>query len=149
MQLQNEIQASRFESTHQQAVVNVIFTCNWCNDKFKQAMMPYNVTTQQFNVLRILRGQYPKPSTINLLKARILDKMCDASRIVDRLVQKELVVKESNPIDKRAVDILISEKGLDLLKQMDLEVDLSAPVSSNLTDEEAEQLNYLLDKMRG
>ncbi|WP_316793998.1 MarR family winged helix-turn-helix transcriptional regulator [Pedobacter frigoris] len=149
MQLQKEIQASRFESAHQQAVVNVIFTCNWCNDKFKQAMMPYNVTTQQFNVLRILRGQYPKPSTINLLKARILDKMCDASRIVDRLVQKELVVKKSNPVDKRAVDILISEKGLELLKQMDQEVDLSAPISSNLTDEEAGQLNYLLDKMRG
>lgn len=149
MQLQKEIHASRFESAHQQAVVNVIFTCNWCNDKFKQAMTPYNVTTQQFNVLRILRGQYPKPSTINLLKARILDKMCDASRIVDRLVQKELVVKESNPFDKRAVDILISEKGLELLVQMDRELDLSAPVSSNLTEEEAEQLNYLLDKMRG
>lgn len=149
MQLQKEIHTSRFESAHQQAVVNVLFTCNWCNDKFKQAMLPYNVTTQQFNVLRILRGQHPKPSTINLLKARILDKMCDASRIVDRLVQKGLVVKEINSTDKRAVDILINEKGLELLMQMDQEVDLSAPVSSNLTVEEAEMLNILLDKMRG
>lgn len=149
MQLQKEIQASRFESLHQQAVVNVVFTCNWCNDRFKQAMLPYGVTTQQFNVLRILRGQHPKPSTINLLKTRILDKMCDASRIVDRLVQKQLVVKKPNATDKRAVDILITEKGLTLLKQMDQEVDLSAPASENLTEEEAEQLNFLLDKMRG
>lgn len=149
MQLQKEIQASRFESVYQQAVVNVVFTCNWYNDKFKQAMLPYGITMQQFNVLRILRGQHPKPSTINLIKARILDKMCDASRIVERLVQKQLVVKEPNESDKRSVDILITEKGLSLLRQMDHEVDLSTPVSSNLTNEEAEQLNLLLDKMRG
>lgn len=149
MELQKETQTSRFESLYQQAMVNVIFTYGWCNDQLKLAMSPYDITTQQFNILRILRGQYPDPSTINLLKSRMLDKMSDASRIVDRLVQKKYVIKEVSPTDKRAVDILISEKGLALLAQIDMEVDLSAFVSANLSIDEAERLNHLLDKMRG
>jgi DNA-binding MarR family transcriptional regulator len=149
MQLQKEIKTSKFESVYQQAMVNVVFTYSWCNDQLKQVMAPYDITTQQFNILRILRGQFPAPSTINLLKSRMLDKMCDASRIVDRLVQKGYVLKAISPNDKRAVDILITEKGLALLNQIDAEVDLSAMVAPNLTEEEALQLNELLDKMRG
>jgi len=149
MDLQKATQTSRFESIHQQAIVNVLYTNGWCNDGIKKVILPYDITPHQFNVLRILRGQYPNASTINLLKSRMLDKMCDASRIVDRLVQKELVVKNVNSHDKRAVDILISQKGLDLLEQMDEEVRLSAMIESNLTEEEAGLLNSLLDKMRG
>lgn len=149
MPLQNEIKTSRFESVFQQAVVNVVFTYNWCTDQMKQVIAPYDITTQQFNVLRILRGQYPNPSTINLIKSRMMDKMSDASRIVERLVQKHLVEKEVNSSDKRAVDIRISSKGLSLLEKMDAEVDLSAVVSPNLTEKEAEELNLLLDKLRG
>lgn len=149
MQLQKEISISGFESLYQQAVVNVVFTSGWCNEQMKQLLAPYDITNQQFNILRILRGQYPNPSTINLLKSRMLDKMCDASRIVDRLVQKELVLKEVNTEDKRAVDIIISKKGLQLLTQMDHEVDLSAMASNTLTEQEADQLNFLLDKLRG
>lgn len=149
MQLQKEISTSGFENVHQQAIVNVVFTFHWCNDKIKQAIAPYEITPQQFNILRILRGQYPKPCTINLLKSRMLDKMCDASRIVDRLVQKDLVRKAINPQDKRAVDILISDRGLELLQVTDKEVDITKLISPNLTADESEQLNLLLDKMRG
>lgn len=149
MQLQKEIKISGFESVFQQAVVNVVFSSGWCNEQIKQILAPYDITNQQFNILRILRGHHPVPATINLLKSRMLDKMCDASRIVDRLVQKGLVIKKINPADKRAVDIIISSKGLELLDQMDQELDLSAIVSANLTEEEAGQLNDLLDKMRG
>ncbi|TDO24754.1 MarR family winged helix-turn-helix transcriptional regulator [Pedobacter duraquae] len=149
MQLQKEISTSGFENERQQAIVNIVFTFHWCNDKIKQAIAPYEVTPQQFNILRILRGQYPKPCTINLLKSRMLDKMCDASRIVDRLMQKDLVRKAINSQDKRSVDILISDKGLSLLKTMDQEVDITAIISPNLTIEESEQLNLLLDKLRG
>lgn len=149
MELQNEIKASRFESVFQQAVVNVYYTYSWCTEQMKQIVAPYDITTQQFNVMRILRGQYPDPSTINLIKSRMLDKMSDASRIVDRLVQKGLLEKEVNTEDKRAVDIKISKKGLNLLKKMDAEINLSAFVSSNLTEHEAVQLNILLDKLRG
>lgn len=149
MQLQKETQTARFESVHQQAIVNILHTYNWCTDKLKQTVQPYDITTQQFNVLRILRGQYPNPSTVTLVKSRMLDKMCDASRIVDRLVQKGLIVKDGNIVDKRAVDVMISEKGLQLLEKMDAEVSISGIVSGNLTQKEAEQLNALLDKMRG
>lgn len=147
--MSKETKVPRYESPFHEAIVNVSFTHNWCNDKVKQAVSPFDVTSQQFNVLRILRGQYPNPSTINLIKARMLDKMSDASRIVDRLVQKDLVMKKINSYDKRAVDILITEKGILLLKRTDKEVDLSAILSSNLTKGEAEQLNLLLEKARG
>lgn len=149
MQLQKETKTSKFESEYQQAIVNVLFTYGWCIDNLKKEIEAYDITTQQFNILRILRGQYPNPSTISLLKSRMLDKMCDASRIVDRLVQKGYVLKATSPNDKRAVDILITEKGLTLLKQIGTEVNLWAFVSANLTEEEAIQLNNLLDKMRG
>jgi len=146
--MQKETKTTHEESVFLQAMVNVYFTHNWCNDKMKQILAPYEVTPQQFNVLRILRGQYPKPSTINLLKTRMLDKMCDASRIVDRLVHKNFLVKDVNTYDKRAVDIVISEKGLALLKKMDKEIDLSGILSPCLSPEEAAQLNALLDKIK-
>jgi DNA-binding MarR family transcriptional regulator len=149
IQLQKEIKAPLYESIFHEAMVNVAFTQNWCNDQVKQAVSLYDITNQQFNVLRILRGQHPEPSTINLLKSRMLDKMCDASRIVDRLVQKDLICKKTNTYDKRAVDISINEKGLALLKKMDKEMDLSAILSGNLTHQEAEQLTSLLEKARG
>lgn len=149
MQLQKETLTTRFESIHHQVVVNVLHTGNWCNDKLKQLIIPYDITTQQFNIMRILRGQFPNPSTINLLKLRMLDKMSDASRIVDRLVQKDLVIKKPNKVDKRSVSILISNKGLELLKRMDEDINISSIITSNLTVAEAFQLNELLDKMRG
>src|SRR5690606_22682725 len=108
-----------------------------------------HITLQQFNILRILRGQHPQPATVNLLKERMLDKMSDASRIVERLVKKKLAVREVNRKDRRAVDIYITEKGLELLKKLD-EKDLGTDVlRKNLSHEETDMLNRLLDNMRG
>ena len=149
VQLQKEVKASKFENIFQQALVNVIFTYHWSTKNVKEALEPFDITQQQYNVLRILRGQYPSPATVNLIKNRILDKMSDTSRIVDRLIQKGYVDKSVNNYDKRAVDIIISDKGLSLLKKMDKEVDFSSFIAPNLTETEAEQLNILLDKMRG
>jgi DNA-binding MarR family transcriptional regulator len=100
-------------------------------------------------VLRILRGQQPKAASINLIKERMLDKMCDASRIVDRLEQKKLVTRVSNIKDKRSVDIFITDKGLDLLQVIKVEVAMNNILSKNISDTEASQLNDLLDKLRG
>lgn len=149
MELQEEVKSSKFENIYQQALINVYFTYHWSNQNVKEALSPYDITQQQFNVLRILRGQYPKPCTINLVKSRILDKLSDVSRIVDRLVQKKYVHKNINNDDKRALDIIISSKGLKLLKTLDLEVDFSSFIRPNLSEEEAMQLNVLLDKFRG
>jgi DNA-binding MarR family transcriptional regulator len=149
MQLQKEVQTSKFESNHQQALVNIIYTYGWSCQKIKEVLAPYGITQQQYNVLRILRGQYPSPSTIGLIKNRILDKMSDTSRIVDRLIQKGYLEKTVNNRDKRAVDIIISDKALTLLKKMDKEVNFSTLVADNINAEEAAQLNLLLDKLRG
>ncbi|RZL44952.1 MAG: MarR family transcriptional regulator [Pedobacter sp.] len=149
VKLQTEVKTNKFENVFQQSLVNLIFTYHWSNQKVKEMLSPFDITPQQYNVLRILRGQYPSPSTVNLIKARILDKMSDTSRIVDRLIQKGYVDKSVNNYDKRAVDIIISDKGLSLLKKMDKEVNFSTFIEPNLTEDEAEQLNVLLDKMRG
>ena len=119
MRIDDEIQSSKFENNYHKAVINISYTYNWVNNETRSLFEKNNITVQQFNILRILRGQYPNPATVNLLKERMIDKMSDASRIVDRLVQKGLVSRCTNTKDRRAVDIRISEQGLKTLAIMD------------------------------
>jgi len=149
MELEKEIHSTKFTSQHQKASVNIVFTYNWLNGLIKAELEKFKITNQQFNILRILRGQYPNPATINILKERMLDKMSDASRIVDRLVQKELVTRTVNKKDRRAVDILITQKGLELLDSIHIEEAMNDGLRSNLSEDEAKQLGNLLDKFRG
>ncbi len=149
MRIDDEIQSSKFEDNYHKAVVNIAYTEGWLNNTLRCHFEKYNLTNQQFNILRILRGQYPKPATVNLLKERMIDKMSDASRIVDRLVQKEMITRCTNNKDRRAVDIRISEKGLEVLAAMDVEFKTKDFLKNNLTSEEAGQLSDLLDKLRG
>ncbi len=148
MELEKEISQKNFRSEQQKAMINLIYTYHWINNIARQDFIAYDITMQQFNILRILRGQYPNPSSINLLRERMLDKMCDASRMVDRLKQKELIERCVNKKDKRSVDIVISQKGLDLLSKIDQEIDMDRAISK-LSDEDAKTLNTILDKMRG
>ncbi|QQL50780.1 MarR family winged helix-turn-helix transcriptional regulator [Mucilaginibacter ginkgonis] len=148
MKIDDEIKG-KFEDNHHRAVVNLNYTYGWINNKLRGQFEKYNLTTQQFNVLRILRGQLPNAATVNLLKERMVDKMSDASRIVDRLIQKGLVSRCTNNKDRRAVDVHITDQGLELLSQMDIEVKTKDWLSDHLTDDEAEQLSSLLDKLRG
>jgi len=149
MRIDDEIKSTKFEDNLHKAVININYTYGWLNNMLKHEFGKYNLTTQQFNILRILRGQYPKSATINLLKERMIDKMSDASRIVDRLLQKGLVSRCTNNKDRRAVDIRISDEGLELLAQMDTEVRTKDLLQGRLTCEEAAQLSDLLDKLRG
>jgi DNA-binding MarR family transcriptional regulator len=149
MEIEKEIATSKFENNHQKAIVNLIYTYGWLTNSLKQRLNKHKITLQQFNILRILRGQHPKPATVNLLKDRMLDKMSDASRIVERLVQKELVQRCVNEKDRRAVDVLISNKGLDILKRLDNDMSSIDILKGNISDEEAGHLSSLLDKMRG
>jgi len=149
MELEKEITSNKFESSYHKSAVNIIYTHGWLITQFKKRLGKYDLTVQQFNILRILRGQYPNPATINLLKERMLDKMSDASRIVDRLIQKELVTRDVNNTDRRAVDIKISEKGLNMLKTLDPHMTGRDFLEDNLTENEAELLSNLLDKFRG
>ena len=149
MEIEKEIVNRKFENNHQKAIVNLIYTYGWITNQLRQRLNKHKITLQQYNILRILRGQNPKPATINLLKERMLDKMSDASRIVERLVQKDLVQRCVNDKDRRAVDIRISPKGLAILQKLDHEMSSSDILKDNITEEEAEMLSSLLDKMRG
>jgi len=149
MKIEDEIQSSKFEDNYHKAVINISYTSGWLSNLLRLNFEKYNLTSQQFNVLRILRGQQPKPVTINMIKERMIDKMSDASRIVDRLVQKELVSRCTNNVDRRAVDIHITEKGLEILSKMDVEFKTSDLFKHNLTEDEAGQLSDLMDKLRG
>jgi DNA-binding MarR family transcriptional regulator len=149
MRIDDEIQSNKFEDSYHKTVINISYTYGWLNNLFRCTFEKYNLTQQQFNILRILRGQYPNPATVNLLKERMIDKMSDASRIVDRLVQKGLVSRCTNTKDRRAVDIRISDVGLEILSKMDIEFKAGDFLKNNLTEQEACQLSDLLDKMRG
>jgi DNA-binding MarR family transcriptional regulator len=149
MEIEKEIFSNKFENNHQKAIVNLIYTYGWITNLLKQQLNKYKITLQQYNILRILRGQHPNPATINMLKERLLDKMSDASRIVDRLEQKELVNRFINTKDRRAVDILITKKGLDLLLKLDVEMSSKNFLDENINSTEAGILSDLLDKMRG
>jgi len=149
MEIEKEIYSNKFENSHQKVIINLIYTYGWITNLLKQKLNRHKITLQQYNILRILRGQHPNPATINLLKERMLDKMSDASRIVERLVQKELVNRCINDKDRRAVDILISPKGLEILKKLDIQMSSREILKKNLNEEDAELLSSLLDKMRG
>jgi len=146
MRLEEEIKQVAFQNEYQKASINIFYTGNWLQDNQKETFKKYDLTLPQFNILRILRGQYPNPVTINLLIERMLDKTSNASRIVDRLEIKGLVTRKQCPNDRRTVDVIINASGLALLSQIDKE-DIHGPIR-NLTDQEARQLNTLLDKIR-
>ncbi len=148
LKLEDEIQQKKFKSETQKLAINLTYTHNWLNAHYSAMFRSSDITMQQFNVLRILRGQYPNPCSVKLIKERMLDRMSDASRIVDKLKAKELVDRRECPVDRRSVDILITDKGLELLKSMDSIDEDFKGVFKTLTDEEMKTLNHLLDKLR-
>ncbi len=147
MGLEQDVNQLKFRNEYQKATINIIYTSNFLQQQFKTLLEPADITTQQFNILRILRGESPL-STLQI-RERMLDKMSDTSRLVERLLKKELLEKKSCKFDKRLVDVTITEKGLALLAELDASADRLDSIISNLTSAEAKQLNELLDKARG
>ena len=146
MKIEDEIKQQKFVNPRHKAVINLLFTSNWLVNKQQYYFKSFGITGQQFNVSRILKGQHPKSISAKEIKARMLDKNSDMSRMLDRLIAKNLIVKKSCPKDKRASDVNITTAGLELLKKMQQhEVDRFL----KLSDTEAEQLSNLLDKSRG
>lgn len=143
------VRVKQFASPWHRVTINVIYTNNWLNVMLEKRAGAKQITLQQFNVLRVLRGQFPNPVTNNLLKERLLTKTPDISRLVDRIVSKGLVSRTKNSGDKRAVDLLITEKGMHLLQEIEQDMMLDDVLSENLSKEECMQLSELLDKFRG
>jgi len=149
MKLEDEIKQNSFRNEYHKLAVNLIFTHSWLMSKIYEMLDEYDLTPQQFNLLRILRGQYPKTASITLLKERMLDKMSDASRLVERLLAKGLVERKICPEDRRKVDVVITKKGLKLLEKIDKTDNEMDNYLKNLSEVEAKKLNELLDKLRG
>jgi DNA-binding MarR family transcriptional regulator len=150
MNLEKEIhQTAPFISEFHKMAVNILFTASWLDRRHTQNLKPFGITPQQFNILRILRGQHPKPAGINMLIERMIDKSSNASRLVDRLAAKGLVHKQVNHTDKRAVDVIITAAGLDVLGKIDADRMILEKWLHNITEEEAGELNRILDKLRG
>ena len=149
MKLEDEIAQRKFRNERHKVAVNILYTYGWLTALHARIFKEHGVTTQQFNVLRILRGQHPEPTTIKHIKHRMLDKMSDASRIVEKLRQKGLLERHISSHDRRHVDVFITKKGLKILSDLDKRDKEFDNHSSRLSIKETEQLNLLLDKLRG
>ncbi len=150
MEIEQEIkQTVKFKSEYHKMAVNILYTASWIDAFNTSQLKPFGLTPQQFNILRILRGQFPKPATINLLIDRMIDKSSNASRLVDRLLQKGFVTRCTNETDKRSVNVMITDQGLSTLKQIDELPGFFDARISGLSESEARELNRLLDKVRG
>lgn len=146
--IEDAIQQKKFKSPHQKAVINLIYTANWLHSQHHCFFKRYGLTSHQFNILRVLKGQHPKSISATAIKSRMLDQNSDVSRLLDRLEKKHLIERRICPRDKRASDIFISTEGLQLLKEIDKKENSINGLLA-LTDEEATQLSDLLDRARG
>ena len=149
MGIDKDIHQNKFRNERHKAMVNLLFTYGWTVEQLKQLVSDHGITHQQFNILRILRGNHPTPLSTLTIRERMIDKMSDTSRIVDRLLSKSLVKKVICKKDRRLVDITITDKGLKLLEKLDDRQDEMDAILSNLSEKEALSLSKLLDKIRG
>ena len=148
MGIEKEIHQQNFRNQRQKALINLLYTYGWAIERIKTFLAQEDITHQQYNILRILRGAHPQPLSTLQIRERMLDKMSDTSRIVDRLIVKELVKKSTCNRDKRLVDAEITENRQELLKKLDARADDRDSLVHGLSEEEAETLSYLLDKLR-
>ncbi|MBS1597120.1 MAG: MarR family transcriptional regulator [Bacteroidetes bacterium] len=148
MTIERDINQNKFRNEHQKSAINLIYTFNWMNEKFDKIFEQFDITQQQFNILRILRGAGGGPLSTLQIRQRMLDKMSDTSRIVDRLIKKGLVKKNICKSDRRLVDVIITEKGKRLLDKIDSTNETMDAILKNLTQADAKNLNQLLDKLR-
>lgn len=149
MRIEDEIQQKQFKSEFHKAEVNLLFTASWKSSQSAALMKPFSLTLPQYNILRILKGQHPHPAPLKLLTERMIDKMSNTSRLVEKLNQKGLVTRKNCEENRRQVDILITEEGIRVCNEITTRLEEDLLRKNNLTETEAKELNNLLDKMRG
>lgn len=146
--IEDEIFQKKFRNEYQKVQLNILFTAGWLAGHLAHIFKKYGITGQQYNVLRIIKGSHPLPCSIQMIRERMLDRMSDTSRIVERLNRLGFISRVVNATDRRSVHITISEKGNELLERMKEEEANIDSLVSTLTEEEAGQLSMLLDKIR-
>lgn len=149
MKIGKAIQQKKFKSEYQKAHINVLYTAAWFSQRSANTLKPFNISWQQFNILRILRGLNPEPATVKLLTERMIDKMSNASRLVEKLKKKGLVERTACPKDRRRVNVCITNLGLRVLDEASalMEKNLEKRMSE-ISIDEAKTLNRILDKLR-
>lgn len=148
MRIEEEIDG-RFRNEYHKGLINLIYTTNQLHHDFLLTLKEHDLTSQQYNILKVLRGFGNKPRSIEFLRDRMLDKNSDVSRVVDHLVRKGLIERRENKTDRRLKDISITKKGLKLLDKMDICEKKADSLLKNLTEKECQELNTILDKIRG
>jgi DNA-binding MarR family transcriptional regulator len=149
MSLEQDIKQEKFHNEYDKVLVNILFTSSWLYNINALRLKPFGITPEQFNVLRILRGSHPKKLMLANITSRMIDKNSNATRLVEKLRQKNLVEREICENNRRQVDISITEKGLGLLKKIDSEESIGVNTLKNISKTEAAELNRILDKLRG
>lgn len=149
MSLEQDIKQEKFADEHEKAVINILFTASWLSNRNASRLKPHDITPEQYNVLRILRGSYPKALMLADVTSRMIDKSSNATRLVEKLRQKGLLMREICENNRRQVDISITDKGQALLKQIDTEAVTWRDSLKVISQAEAQELNRTLDKLRG
>lgn len=149
MKIEEEIKQKKFNSEHEKLLVNLIFTSNWLACIQQRFFKPFGITPQQYNVLRILKGQYPNPASVGMVQERMLDRSSNITRLVDKLIEKKLVSRCENPNNRRMQELRISEVGLDFLETIASSQTEIVRLFDGLTTNEANQFNEMLDRVRG
>lgn len=148
MSIETDIKQKKFRSPFQKLALNLVYTTKWLEYKQLESFKEHDITPQQYNVLRILRGQQGNPIKVSDITERMLDKSSNTSRLVDKLLAKNLAKRTSCESDRRAVDVVITEEGLQLLKVLDPFIEDWENRFNIISEEEAEQISALLDKLR-
>jgi DNA-binding MarR family transcriptional regulator len=149
MSLEQEIKQEKFGNEFEKMAINILFTASWIYNLNASRLKPLGISPEQFNVLRILRGSRPKPLMLVDITCRMIDKSSNATRLVEKLRQKGLVKREICEHNRRQVDISITDKGLGILKQIDTESESWIETLKSVTKGEAQEMNRILDKLRG
>lgn len=150
MKLEDEIKQTKpFKSEYQKLMLNIAVTSSWFNANFTELLKPFEISQHQFNVLRILKGRHPESYCNQEIASRMIDKCSNSTRIVDKLLDKDLVERKVNLSDRRLVNVTISKKGLDLLNKMESSTIFSQLSNTNFDEAKAKQMNIWLDELRG
>ncbi len=149
MELESIIKSKPILDKPKKIVLNIIVTQNILLEKFSEIIKPFDVSIEQYNVLRILRGQENKPCNMSLIQERMISKTSNTTRLVDKLLLKEMVTRNVCKINRRKIEVSITEKGLQILDDLDKNLACQEILfAKNLEDTELDQLNYLLEKYR-
>ncbi|MCO6500444.1 MAG: MarR family transcriptional regulator [Vicingus serpentipes] len=148
MKLEEELKQDKFKSEYQKAILNILFTGNWLESDSSRILKPFGLSPQQYNVLRILKGQGDNAISVNDIMSRMIDKMSNASRLVEKLRQKELIERVICEHDRRQVDVRITKKGMGLLEKANKEMTSFTLLKSKISEKEAKLLNEILEKIR-